>query len=432
MMSGFQTRHSFMTRRSTRLAGFLTAALLWLFFAPVPLRAQDVSVEKVFAAVPFDQWVQQGAQSPIPWKVRILPYGLSVHQRLRAHVDVELAGKELVKRPQGARLVVLIQVNDAGGRRFRDYSYVALKEIPPQFKKLKVFLNSDFFVLPGDYKVTVALFDDHTGEHNLMEAPLAVGPIKDDPLPGSWNGLPPVEFLGAAVEGPPDILFRPDVAGKLNLPLATKRPVRVEVLADVTASDLFRGSTRFYNRYLSVALPLLKALSQINLEQGSLSVAMLDLRRRRVTFEQDDVKALDWPRARTVLAPENGPATIDIKALEQHRESPAFLQDELLRRLNGGASGTRPEGEPFHVFVVIGSPMDFYSFRHLPHIPPGSEEKCVVYYLQFELLNTQYADGAVGNVRNMLKPLTVHAIKVRSAESIRRALARILEEVGSM
>ncbi|HZI56649.1 MAG TPA: hypothetical protein VFF39_07725, partial [Verrucomicrobiae bacterium] len=70
--------------------------------------------------------------------------------------------------------------------------------------------------------------------------------------------------------------------------------------------------------------------------------------------------------------------------------------------------------------------------RHLPHMPAGAEEKCVVYYLQFELLNTQYANGAVGNVRNMLKPLTVHAIKVRSAESIRHALARILEEVGSM
>jgi hypothetical protein len=315
---------------------------------------------------------------------------------------------------------------------FRDYSYVALQEIPPQLKKLKIFLNSDFFVLPGEYKVTVALVDDRTGEHDLMEAPLRVGPLKDDPLPGAWSGLPAVEFLGPAVEGP-DMLFRPDVAGKLNLPLPTKRPVRIELLADVTASDLFRGSTRFYNRYLSVALPLMKALSQIRLEGGSLNVAMLDLRRRRVTFEQDEVKTLDWPRARAVLAPENGPATIDIKALEQKRESPAFLQDELLRRLNSGTSDdSRQEAEPFHVFVVIGSPMDFYSFRNLPHMPAGSEERCVVYYLQFELLNPQYADGAVGNVRNMLKPLKVHAIKVRSAESIRHALARILAEVSAL
>jgi hypothetical protein len=419
-----------MTGLPSRFAGSFAVAVLWFFFAAVPLRAQDVSVEKVFAAVPFDQWVKTGAQASIPWRVRVQPYGLSVHQRLITHIDVELAGKELVKRPLGDRFISLVQVSDSGGHLFRDYGYVVLQEMPPQFKKLKVFLNSNFFVLPGEYKVTVALFDDRTGEHNLMEAPLHIDPLKDDPLPASWSGLPAVEFLGTTMEGP-DILFRPDVTGKLSLPLATKRPVKLELLADVTASDLFRGSTRFYNRYLSVALPLLKALSQINLEQGSLSVAMLDLRRRRVTFEQEEVKTLDWPRARAVLAPENGPATIDIKALEQHRESPAFLQDELLRRLNG-TSDAPQASEPFHVFVVIGSPMDFYSFRHLPHMPAGSEEKCVVYYLQFELLNTQYADGAVGNVRNMLKPLTVHAIKVRSAESIRHALARILEEVGSM
>jgi hypothetical protein len=392
-------------------------------------RSEDVPVEKVFAAVPFDQWVRQGPQAHVPWKVHAQSYGLSLHQRLRAHIDVELAGKDVVKFPQGDRLVMLVQVSDAAGRLFRDYSFFRLQEAPPQFKKLKVFLNTDFFVLPGEYKVTTVLFDAVTGEHNLMESPLVVGPLKDDPLRASWSGLPPVEFLAPALEGP-DSLFRPDITGKLHLPLATKRPVRLELLADVTASDLFRGSTRFYNRYLSVALPLLKTLSQIQLESGSLSVAMLDLRRRRVTFEQDEVKELDWPRARAVLAPENGPATIDIAALEQRRESPAFLQDELLRRLN--ASGPQGRGGPLHVFVIIGSPMDFYSFRNLPHMPAGSEEKCVVYYLQFELLNTQYADGAVGNVRSMLKPLTVHAIKVRSAESIRHALARILEEVSSM
>lgn len=92
----------------------------------------------------------------------------------------------------------------------------------------------------------------------------------------------------------------------------------------------------------------------------------------------------------------------------------------------------RTGNSPLHVFVIIGSPMDFYSFRDLPQLPPGSEEKCVVYYLQFELWNTTYANGAVGNVRKMLKPLTVHFFKVRSAESVRHALAKILEEVGTM
>jgi hypothetical protein len=419
-----------MTGLPSRFAIRGAVALFGLFTLCATLHAQEVPVEKVFAVVPFDQWIKQGPQALIPWKVKVQSDGLSVHQRLQAHIDMELLGKDLAARPQGDKIVAFIQINDAAGRRFRNYSLFRLKNIPPQLKKQKAILNWNFFILPGEYKVTVALFDDLSREHNLMESSLHIGPIKDDPLLGSWNGLPAIEFMALPVDGP-DELFRPDVTGKLHLPLMTKSPVRLELLADVTASDLFRGSARFYNRYLAVALPLLKALSQINVEHGSLSVAMLDLRRHRVTFEQDNVKDLDWRRARAVLAPENGPSTIDIKALEQQRESPAFLQDELLRRLNTPHEQTR-EREPFHVFVIIGSPMDFYSFRDLPHLPPGSEEKCVVYYLQFELLNTAYADGAVGNVRNMLKPLTMHVIKVRTAESIHHALGRILDEVSHM
>lgn len=405
--------------------------------------------------MPFDQWVKQGPAVAIPWKVRIQPFGLSVHQRMRAHIDIEVARRELRNRPPDDRMVVLIQVTDAAGEQFRDYTLFRMKDVGAEVKKGEVDVFWNMYVLPGEYHVTIVLVDAARGQHNLMQSQMHIERPKNDPLPGIWLGLPAVEFLSPRLEGP-DFIFRPDVTSRLHLQLATRRPVELEVLADVTASDLFRGSTVFYNRYLSVALPLLKALSQVSLEQGSLNVAMLDLRQRRVTFEQNNVKALDWPRARSVLAPENGPGMIDIKALEQRRESPAFLQDELLRRLNAAPAGpqasadsqtsgdsqtsveplkiadTRARAEPLHVFVIIGSPMDFYSFRDLPHLPPGSEEKCVVYYLQFELLNTTYANGAIGNVRKMLKPLTVHVFKVRSAESVRHALARMLEEVAAM
>ena len=390
----------------------------------------DESIEQVFAAVPFDLWVKQGPVKALPWKVHIEQYGLSLQQRMRAHVDIELRRRDLANHRPEDRIVSLIQVTDAAGHEFRDYELFRMKDVGPEIRKGELEVFWDMYVLPGEYQVTVALVDAARGTHNLTQKHLRVEAPKNDPLPELWQGLPAVEFLSPYMEGP-DAIFRPDVTTRLHLPLATKRPVKMEVLADVTASDLFQGSTVFYNHYLEVALPLLKALSQVDLEQGSLDVAMLDLRRRRVTFEQDDVRELDWPRARGVLAPENGPATIDIKALEQKRESPEFLQDELVRRLNTPVEGPRGS-DPLHVFVIIGSPMDFYSFRDLPQMPPGSEEKCVVYYLQFELLNTTYADGAVGNVRKMLKPLTVHVFKVRTAESIRHALARMLSEIEQM
>ena len=48
---------------------------------------------------------------------------------------------------------------------------------------------------------------------------------------------------------------------------------------------------------------------------------------------------------------------------------------------------------------------------------PHKAENCVVYYLQYEIYGP-YATGALGKVRKMLKPLTIHTIKVRSGESV--------------
>lgn len=426
-------------------------ALTFLLSGAVPLLSQnaDVPVEKVFAAVPFDTWIKQGPVTEIPWKARVQPYGLSLHQRMRAYIDIELRRRELMNRQPNDRMLALIQITDATGEQFRDYVLFQMKDAGAGIKKGEIDLTWDLYVLPGEYHVTLVLVDAAREKHNLMQGHMHIEPLKNDPLPGIWLGLPAVEFLAPYMQGP-DAMFRPEIKTRLHLPLASQRPVQFDVLADVTASDLFHGSAAFYDRYLAVALPLLKALSQVSLEQGSINVAMLDLRKRAVTFEEDDVKELDWARAKAVLAPENGPSIIDIKALEQKRESPAFLQDELLRRLNAAPAEAKPgagsdmsaghlmsdsskmSDPPLHVFVIIGSPMDFYSFRDLPKLPPGSEEKCVVYYLQFELLNTTYANGAVGNVRKMLKPLTVHVFKVRSAESVRHALAKILEEIRQM
>jgi len=327
-------------------------------------------------------------------------------------------------------MIVLVELISPTGQQFRNYEEFRMKDMEPSVKRGEIDVFWDMYILPGDYKVTVALAIGDKGEHNLVQRTLHIDRPKKDPLPGVWSGVPEVEFLEVKLQGP-DAMFRSDVLTRLHLPLENQRPVQLEALVDVTVSDLFHGSTSFYNHYLEVALPLLKSLSQISMERGSLTVAMLDLHQRSVTFEQTDVKELDWPLARSVLAPENGTAMVDIKELAKRRESPAFLQDELLRRLTSSSSQVAEE-RPVHVFVIVGSPMDFYSFRDLPRLPPGSEEKCVVYYLQFELLNPQYANGAVGNVRKMLKPLPVHVFKVRTAESIRLALAKILQEVAAM
>jgi hypothetical protein len=412
--------------------GLMLAFTLCLFSPAAWGQAEAPSTESIFAATPFDRWAAEAPAVQIPWKVRAFSPGLSLHQRLIAHVEIEIKGRELVQRSEHGRMITLLRITSPEGRQSLDYGLIDLKQIKPELRKHTWVSTWDAFILPGEYKIEVALYDATSREHSFQRSELHVAPLRDDPLPGSWAGLPSVEFWGPITDER-DTIFHSDIAGALNLPLRTERPLQLEVLADLTPSDLFHGSTRFYSRYLNVMLPLMKALSQITLANGSMRVAALDLRRREVTFEQDQVKQLDWLRLKKVVAPENGPATINVKGLEQKHESPDFLRDELLRRLSAfHETAGNPAQKPLHVFVVLGSPMDFYAFHRFPPIPQEETEDCVVYYLQFELYNPQYASGALGSVRKMMKPLPIHTFQVRSPQSIRHALARILDDVAHM
>ena len=84
------------------------------------------------------------------------------------------------------------------------------------------------------------------------------------------------------------------------------------------------------------------------------------------------------------------------------------------------------------MFVLLGSPMDFYTFPKLPEIETGEEQDCVIYYLQFEFTERQGITGGVSNVEKMLKPLKMRSFEVRSADDVRRALAKMLGEVGKL
>ena len=404
-------------------------ALSCLASTAAVVQAQEISTVSLFADSSFDRWTTEEPVMQIPWKVHVSSRGLSQHQRLVAQVEIEIKDKELVKRADDGRLVALVLVTDEAGNRYRDFGVIDLKEIKPGKHNRTWSSLWNAFALPGEYKVAVALYDKASGEHSFQRTTLHVSALKNDPLPDAWAGLPAWEFW-APITDTRDAIFHSDITGRLHLPLRTKRPVQLEILADLTPSDVFHGSPRFYTRYLSVMLPLLKTLNQITPSNGSVEVATVDLRQKKVTFEQDGARWLDWARLKAVTNPENGPGTIAVSSLRQTHERPDFLRYELLQRLKDEHS-SNPGQPPLRVIVVLGSPMDFYDFHHFPPIAAELADNCVIYYLQFETYG-RYANGALGNVRNMLRPLPLHTFKVRSAESVRDALATILEEVPRM
>jgi hypothetical protein len=260
-----------------------------------------------------------------------------------------------------------------------------------------------------------------------------VDAYRNDPLPEMWRGLPAFEFWSTKRDGP-DYMFHADIEGKPNLALATRRPIEMEVLLDMTPSaEIFRGNYGYYNRYLSAALPTFKIFNQINLKNGSRTAAALDLVQRRVVFEQSDGKELDWAVLRKTLSPDSGPGTVSVKDLQTRQQSPVYLREEIMRRLKAGSEHAGKTGEkPMHVFILLGDPMDSYTFPKLPDIETGQEKDCVIYYLQFEFTQREGITGAINNVEKMLKPLKMRSFEVRSADDVRRVLAKMLEDLSKL
>ncbi|HEX3584931.1 MAG TPA: hypothetical protein VH024_03005, partial [Candidatus Angelobacter sp.] len=141
----------------------------------------------------------------------------------------------------------------------------------------------------------------------------------------------------------------------------------------------------------------------------------------------------DWQSLRKALSTDNGPGTVSVKSLQNRRQSPVYLREEIVRRLKAadGPAG-KPGEKPLHVIILIGTPMDFYVFPKLPEIEIGNEEDCVIYYLQYEFLERHGITGAIGNVEKMLKPLKMRSFEVRSADDVRRALAKMMEELSRL
>jgi hypothetical protein len=414
-----------------RILAFLAIAIGAGFVTSLP--AEGPTTDSVFAEAPFDKWAAQGNHQEVPWQVQTSADRLSFHQRLIATIQVQVPVPELLKRSHDEHITLLVEVRNGQGVSSRNFGVLDLADLKPEMKRSDVEFSWQAFAVPGQYELSVALWDKKSGEHNFLRRLFHVDAYRNDPLPKMWRGLDAFEFWGTKRDGP-DYMFHSDIEGRPNLGLATRRPIEMHVLLDMTPSaEVFRGNYGYYNHYLGAALPTFKVLNQINLKNGSRLAAALDLVQRHIVFEQTDGKDLDWATLRKTLSPDSGPGTVSVNDLKNRQQSPVYLREEIVRRLKAGSEHAEKSGErPLKVFVLLGSPMDSYTFPRLPEIETGEEQDCVIYYLQFEFSQHKGIMGGVNNVEKMLKPLKIRSFEVRSADDVRRALAKMLEELAKL
>src|SRR5262249_25331034 len=153
-----------------------------------------------------------------------------------------------------------------------------LEKVEEGLKSQDLTCTESVFVLPGEYSVALGIYLTATKEHAIKKDKLRVAPLKTDPLPDSWRDLPPVEF--EEVVDPPDRWFLPKEQGKSILPVSPRRPVRVELMANLTPTEMSARRYGIQDRNFSFILPALKVLGRMNGPGLTANVSLLDLSRR--------------------------------------------------------------------------------------------------------------------------------------------------------
>jgi hypothetical protein len=403
--------------------------------------AQGGSPDPLFASIPFERWVAEGGRTKLRWTVGVSGGQLSSHQRLLARVTIELDGEELDKRRGQGQLILLVQFKDSADRVYQTHQSIELKEVREAARSQSFVYTQDAFVTPGDYRVTFAIFATATQEHTSAQRTLHVAALKNDPLSASWQDLPPVEFLPDA--SPPDSWYLPSVSGRLRLPLETRRPVRIELLVNLTPSEQ-ASAMRRNSRTLAALIPALKVISEVNVRNGSLNIAALDLARRRVSFEQDSSGDLDWPRLKLSLA-QADPNVIDVHSLENRGQNAQFFVTEVSRRIAAG-------GEPVCILIVLSPPVVFDHGENLHPIHTSNDLNCQAFYIRYysrsmgppsapplprspsrrhSIPPTHSVSGAdLDSLEQTLKPLKPRLFDVYSPEQFRKALGALLDEIS--
>ena len=438
----------------SRLSG-AALALLLLLACPAAHAAGTGERDPEFSKLPFDKWLSE-ARSQIRWSVTVRPAELSTHQRLILRVTIRVDGKEVYKHRGAGELVSLIQYQDAAGHVWQNHKSVDLAILQPAVQSQ--YLDTTFyaFILPGDYSVSVAVCDSATLEHSVTVRRIHVDPLKSDPLPGAWEGLPAVDIVPPTMD-PPEVWFLPDVTTRLNLHVKTQKPVHLRILLNTTPSQKAAGSVTAVRANMSLLIPALKILSALDLPNGSIDAELLDLTHRRVTFQQTNVHELDWPAIQKVFAA-NHPGLIDAASLQGQWKMRKFFWDEVSAKLEPEKDGSLPvvivlsgpafleDQEPVEPHLVTdGTPRRLFYVRYRTQQPVtrgpgrgnGAANTMVGRYGRGRMMapppDPEYIPPMpLDELEHTVEPLNARIFDAASFQQFRRVLAAILEQISRM
>jgi hypothetical protein len=400
------------------------ALLVLLGLGPVWVTAQDSNPVPNLRALPFAEWLEEGETEQINWDIDINESQLRMEQRIDLTFVGSVRARDLEPRDINHRLALWSWVlNSEGG--IETYSgpvqYFMGQDVP---RNAEVQFFMRLFVTPGDYTLSLLLYDETTGQHNLTRERVRVDDIDDDPFPDSFRDLPVVEFPASRRSGGREFT---EVSGDLFMPINSVRPLEIQLISALSAPEN-RPGERSRVRHTNNMSRVLIALTQLDPTEGSIAVSGLDLVRREVVFEQKHVKKLDTVGLARAFADSNPPA-IGIDALTGRHLNSTFVkeyvEDQVEGRIIDGGTELSRVGTPLKVLIFVTGFTLFDDDSNVTGVDLEGRCDCRVYHIRVR----QNLRDVFDDVDNILEPLYPKTFNVLTPEDLRDAMGEIVEDL---
>jgi hypothetical protein len=399
-----------------RRAAFLFCLFVSFFATQAPAEA-----ELDLRSIPIAQWLSASDTAEIPWNIAVRPPDLRMDQRIEVPYEVRIGAKQLNRSGNSHDLFLVTRMSSLDGEWLNEPSIVH-QEINEKLPgNVSIQFGMRAFVQPGDFMLWMVLYDRASGKHNVGRRKIRVPEIDKDPLPYLFKGMPLVEFPQSRESSDGTVLMS---SSRLSMPVTLKKPLDVQLISTLNAPEQWARRFRMVRNHNSITIGALAALSQMELNQGSISIAGLDLVRHEVLFEQNDFDSIKWPALMDAMDKAQAPE-ISAAALEARKKNGAFFRQFLSDRIESGSNSTE---KPLRVFIVVTSSLLFESGSDLQPIAVEGDCHCRVYHLRFRLNVNDVFD----ELEKFMKPLRPRTFNLMTARDLRKAIAAIIEDLQSL
>src|SRR5262245_32069595 len=374
----------------------------------------EVDLQKI----PLAEWLNDNDKEQIPWRVEVGKPELRFDQRYEVGYWGSIEVKDLEWPEDGLELQFISAISGADGE-----SIVPPKTGRQVFESRskaepRILFGDCLFLRPGDYNLVFAVFDRHSGKHSLMQRRIRRDDFSEELLPPFDSKLPTVSFpqsddafIDSPETQPPSLV----------LSVANKQPLDIELISPLNFPSEWVERPDFIRSTTNRLIAGMAVLSQLKLENSSISVTVVDLVNRETRFEQPSLLELEWKRlvdAYPKLAETN---RLSLRAIETRKDRAAFFRQFLQERLEGPRERTR-------VLIILSGSVLFEGGSDFTPVSTEGNCRCRVYHLHFQ----ETATISFNDVEKLLRGLRPKTFDIESARDFRKALADIISNLESL